>query len=119
MREFVHFALVRAACAVLSYGVYLLMLIWTDYTVAYVGSYVAGIALAYLASARLVFREPLRRKAALAFPLVYVVQFVLGLVLIKLAVQVLAIPEWLALGFSVAITLPLTFLMSRWAVRLT
>lgn len=119
MREFVHFTLVRAGCAVFSYAVYLVMLVWLDYEVAYVGSYVAGIGLAYLASARLVFGEPLRRKAALIFPVVYLVQFFLGFLLIRLAVEVLAVPEWLALGVSVAVTLPLTFVMSRWAVRIT
>ncbi|HEY5806922.1 MAG TPA: GtrA family protein [Povalibacter sp.] len=117
IRQFFHFAVVRAACAVLSYGCYLLLLLWFQYELAYVVSYLVGIGLAYVSSA-FVFKEPLRRTSALVFPVVYVVQFVLGLVLLRFAVEALGIPEALALAFSVAVTLPLTFLMSRWAVRL-
>jgi putative flippase GtrA len=117
IRQFFHFAVVRAACAVLSYGCYLLLLLWFQYELAYVVSYLVGIGLAYVSSA-FVFKEPLRRTSALVFPVVYVVQFVLGLVLLRFAVEAMGIPEALALAFSVAVTLPLTFLMSRWAVRL-
>lgn len=118
LREFVVFVAVRGVCALLSYAVYLVALIWSSYEVAYVASYVIGICIAYIASAMFVFKQPLNRKSALLFPLVYVVQFVLGFFLIRFAVEGLGIPEWLALGFSVAITLPLTFVMSRWVVRL-
>lgn len=118
MREFIRFTLMRIACAVLSYAAYLLALVWVRYEAAYVLSYIFGVALAYYTTARLVFDEPLRRKSALLFPLVYFLQFVLGYVLIRFAVETLGIPEWLGLAFSVAITLPLTFVLSRWIVRL-
>lgn len=116
-REFLLFAFTRAVFALISYGCYLLVLLWFRYEVAYVASYVVGIAIAYYGSAVLVFKEPMRARSALLFPLVYVVQFLVGFVLIWLAVETLHIPEWLALGFSVLITLPLTFVLSRWAVR--
>jgi putative flippase GtrA len=119
MREFAKFVVIRGVCAVLTYAAYLVALIWFRYEVAYVASYVLGIAIAYYTSAVLVFRQPLSRKSALLFPLVYVVQFVLGYFLIKFAVETLHIPEWLGLAFSVAVTLPITFVMSRWVVRLS
>lgn len=117
MREFIFFVFVRGVCAVLSYGCYLLMLIWFRYEVAYVGSYVIGIGLAYLASAMVVFKQPLNRKSAMLFPLVYLIQFVLGLLLLRLAVETFGVPEWAALAVSVILTLPLTYYMSKWAVR--
>lgn len=119
MREFAKFVVIRGICAALSYVAYLVALAWFSYKVAYVASYVFGIGIAYYTSAVLVFREPLSRKSALLFPLVYVIQFILGYYLIKFAVETIHIPEWLGLAFSVAITLPLTFLMSRWVVRLS
>ncbi|WNH50787.1 GtrA family protein [Stenotrophomonas oahuensis] len=117
MQEFAKFILVRGICAVFTYGAYLLALQWWTYEVAYVASYVLGIALAYYSSATFVFGEPLKRRAALLFPLVYVVQFVAGYFLIKVAVEVIHVPEWLALAVSIAVTIPLTFVMTRWVVR--
>ncbi|HEY0332979.1 MAG TPA: GtrA family protein [Stenotrophomonas sp.] len=119
MREFIKFVAVRGACAVLSYAVYLFALIWFSYEISYVASYVFGIGIAYYSSAVLVFREPLSRKSALLFPLVYVFQFLAGYFLIRFAVESLGIPEGWGLAFSVAVTLPVTFLMSRWVVRLS
>jgi len=116
-RQFMQFLLVRGACAVFSYGCYLLLLRWVSYEVSYVVTYILGIGLAYVSSAAWIFKEPLRRTAALVFPLVYVVQFVLGFLLMRLAVEVLGVPEAFALAFSIIVTLPLTFVMSRWAVR--
>ena len=118
MREFVRFTISRAACAVLTYAFYLLLLIISSYEVAYGISYALGIVLAYLTTARFVFKEALRPKSAFAFPLVYLVQFLLGYVLIKFGVEVLEIPKAFGLAFSVAVTLPLTFLLSRWAIKL-
>ncbi|PNS09215.1 GtrA family protein [Solilutibacter silvestris] len=118
MGEFTKFAIARVLCAVLSYGAYLLMLLWFTYQTAYVASYVIGIALAYYSNATLVFNEPLNRKSALLFPMVYVLQFAIGYVLIKLAVESLHIRESLGLAFSVLITLPMTFLLSRWVMRI-
>jgi putative flippase GtrA len=117
IRQFLHFTAVRTACAVLTYACYLLLLIWFRYEIAYVASYLAGIVLAYVSSALVVFKEPLRRSSALLFPIVYLIQFLLGLALLRVAVEHMGIPEALALAFSVAVTLPLTFVMSRWAVR--
>lgn len=117
MQEFAKFVLVRGLCTIVSYGAYLLALIWWNYETAYVASYVIGIGLAYYTSAVFVFGERMNRRSALLFPLVYVVQFVAGYFLIRIAVEVLHVPEWLGLAVSVAFTIPLTFVLTRWIVR--
>ena len=50
-RQFMQFLLVRGACAVFSYGCYLLLLRWVSYEVSYVVTYILGIGLAYVSSA--------------------------------------------------------------------
>lgn len=117
VQEFAKFIIVRGVCAVFTYGAYLLALKWWSYEIAYVASYALGIALAYYSSATFVFGEPLKRRAALLFPLVYLLQFVVGYFLIKVSVEVVHVPEWLALAVSIALTIPLTFVMTRWVVR--
>lgn len=115
--EFLRFSLLRAACSVLSYGLYLLLLLWQPYELAYVVSFVAGVALAYVVNATLVFREPMRGRSALRFPLVYVAQFAIIWVLLRIAVEHAGVPEAIALGLAVLAMLPITFLLSRRVIR--
>ncbi|WP_440225594.1 GtrA family protein [Dokdonella sp. MW10] len=95
-----------------TYLVYLLLLMAVRYEVAYVIAYLVGIVTSYLVNALLVFRQPLDRKAALAFPLVYVVQILLGTVLLRVLVEH-GIDEKVAPLIVIAATIPLTFLMTR------
>lgn len=117
VREVASFVALRVVCAVVTYGVYILLLAWTGYLAAYGIAYALGIVLAYVSNAFLVFKQPINRRSALSFPLVYVVQFLLGLLILRALVEWLRVPEWLGLGLSVLITLPITYVMSRWAIR--
>ncbi|MDQ8051132.1 GtrA family protein [Luteibacter sp.] len=118
IRQFASFVLIRTICTLLSYACYMLLLVWLRYEAAYVASYAFGIVIAYVTSALFVFKQPMRRSSALMFPIVYLVQFLVGLALLKLSVEGLGIGEELAYAVSVLIPLPLTFVMSRWALRL-
>ncbi len=100
----------------LTWLLYLLLLIWLRYELAYALSYVAGIVVSYLISTRFVFRQRMRWRAALLFPLVYAVQFALGFLLLKLLVDRIGVPQALAPLLVIVLTLPITFLMSRWIV---
>jgi putative flippase GtrA len=115
--EFIRFIIVRGLCTVLSYGLYLLLLLKFSYESSYVVAFVVGVLVAYLVNSKFVFREPLRKRAALRFPLVYVFQFFANLILLRVAVEYLHIPATLALAVSIAITIPITFLLSRWVIR--
>lgn len=115
--EFLRFVLVRGACTVVSYALYVVLLRWVRYEAAYVAAFLFGIVLAYIVNALFVFRQPMRRRSALQFPLVYLLQFGASLLLLRLGVETLGISEAYALAFSIAITLPATFLLSRWVLR--
>ncbi len=115
--EFGRFLIVGAANTGAAYAVYLALVHWLRYELAYAIAYAAGIVVAYLLNAGFVFREPLRARSALRFPLVYVVQFVVGIVVLRVAIGVFAAPHWLAFASSIAATVPLTFVLSRRVVR--
>lgn len=115
--EFIRFVLLRAMCTVLSYGLYLALLPWIRYEAAYVIAFVTGVVLAYVVNATVVFREPMRPRSALRFPLVYVVQFALSWLLLRVAVEHFGVPESWALLLAVAATLPVTFVLSRRIIR--
>ena len=112
--EFLRFLIMGGTNTVVAYAIYLLLLQWMRYEIAYTIGYAVGIAMAYGLSAVFVFRKPMQKRSALRFPLVYLAQFLVSLALLRLAVEVIHIPQWLALGFAVVLTIPVTFLLSRW-----
>ena len=101
----------------ISYGGYLLLLHWLHYAAAYTISYVFSILTSYLFSTWFVFRQPLRARTALYYPLVYLVQFLTGYALLRIFVELLQMPAWMAPLLVSTLTIPLTFFMSRSILR--
>jgi putative flippase GtrA len=97
----------------LTWLVYLLFLTQIRYQIAYAMAYCLGIATSYLINSRFVFRQPMRWRSALAFPLVYAMQLILGSILLVVLVKVLNVPVQFAPLVVVVLTLPLTFVLSR------
>ena len=116
-REAIRFLFAGTLNTILTYFFYLLLLSVLPYGVAYTLTYIVGIASAYLLACYLVFQERPRLRSALAFPGVYLVQYLLGVGLLVALVEHLEVSEVLAPLIVVAVTLPVTFLMSRLVVR--
>lgn len=115
--EIVRFLIGGVLNLVVGYGGYLLLLRWLHYDAAYTIAYIISIGVSYLFSALVVFRQPLSARAALRYPLVYLVQFLLGLVLLKLLVDELNVSAQLSPLLVSILTIPVTFLLSRIIVR--
>lgn len=115
--EVLRFLIMGGVNTATTYALSLLLMHWMRYEFAYSIGYVAGIVMAYALSTTFVFRRPMRARSAARFPLVYVLQFVLSIALLHTAVDVFGVPRWLALGLSIAVTMPITFVMSRWVLR--
>ena len=84
-------------CGVINTGVTFLMYLWllwlTSYAIAYTLSYVAGIFLSYWLNTKFVFREPLSISRAHQYPIVYLVQYLLGMAFLFLLVEVVNLSE--------------------------
>jgi putative flippase GtrA len=102
---------------VVGYSVYLLLFHWVRYEVAYAIAYITAIAVSYVFNAMFVFRQPMRVRSALYYPLVYLAQFLLGLILLKVLIGVIHVSAWLAPLLVSVLTIPMTFLLSRIIVR--
>ena len=115
--EFVRFLIMGTTNTLVAYAIYLVLLNWLRYELAYGIGYAVGIVIAYAVSAVFVFRKPMRKRSALRFPLVYVSQFLISLGILRLAVEVAHVPEWLAFAIAVGVTIPITFVVSRWVLH--
>jgi putative flippase GtrA len=89
-----------------------------DYRIAYTLVYVVGIALAYVLQSRFVFEVPLQAHKAFGFPVVYLVQYLFGMASLWLLLDVAGLPASIAALLSIALNVPLGFVLSRfWLTR--
>jgi putative flippase GtrA len=116
-REPVRFVLAGGVNAVTFYAAYLVLLPLTGYAIAYSVIYFAGIFFAYYLSARFVFRRPLQWRHAIQYPLVYVLQYGLGITLTTALIEGLHLHAEYVLALVIVITLPFTFWLARWIIK--
>lgn len=116
-REFGKFLLVGLANTLLSYGVYLALIPLLSYSIAYTIAYVAGFILSYFLNSMWVFKSAPSWKTFFRYPLVYAVQFLINLLCLSLLIEKLFIAEALAPLVVVVLSIPITFVLSRFFLR--
>lgn len=100
----------------LTFGIYVGLKSVLSYQIAYFISWSCGIFIAWLMNSWFVFSSRVSLRSFLRFPLVYLVQYVLGAVLLELFAGVLGLSKTWSPLLVIAMTLPLTFLMTRFAL---
>ena len=118
-REFARFVAFGTVNTFSSYLIYLLLLLLVSYPIAYTLSFACGIFLSYCLNAYFVFGEKLRLSRALQYPLVYLVQYLVGLALLYLLVEVAQISKLAAPFVVVVLTVPITYKLSRYIIKRT
>ncbi len=111
--EFIRFVISGGVNTLLTYGLYVALLLVMPYQAAYALSYVAGIALAYALNTRFVFQEKAQLKTAAQYPLVYLVQYVTSALFLYVLVDLLRLNESLSYFAVIAATVPITYWLSR------
>jgi putative flippase GtrA len=97
----------------LTWGVYLLLERFVSYQAAYLVAYALGIAFSYVFNARFVFRTALSWRSAMAYPLVYIVQYVAAALLLRIFVEYLGLPKAYAPLIVTVVMIPATYVMSK------
>lgn len=100
-----------------TYVLYLVLLQFLGYRTSYTISYLAGIALAYELNRSYVFRARRTLGSMVATPVVYAIQYALGLAVVTVSVRRLGLDERFAPLLAIACTVPVTFLLTRLVFR--
>lgn len=111
--EFFRFLLSGTLSTFLSYLIYLVLLNFLTYLPAYTISYCAGIIISYFLNVLFVFNYPLSISGFLKFPIVYAIQYVIGISMLFLLVGKVAISPQIAMIAVIIVTIPITFITSR------
>lgn len=114
--KFLGFILVGVINTAVTYGLYLLLLVWLHYQVAYAIAYVTGIVLSYLLNATFVFSVSLSWRSFFSFPLVYLVQYAICLMAMYVLVEGFHLNLKLAPLIITAATIPITYILSKWVL---
>jgi putative flippase GtrA len=114
--QFARFLVAGLVNTGVGYGVYLILLHWTTYEVAYAAAYVVGIVVAYVLNSFFVFRSPISLRTALRYPFVYLVQYLFGAILLYGMVSWLGFDRRWAALIALALSVPVSFLLNRIAL---
>lgn len=115
--SFFRFVLSGGANTVLTYLLYLLLILFLDYKVSFTISYVAGMIFSYFANRFFVFNSGRGVNSAILFPVVYLIQYGCGLFIVWCWVGFFSLPEIFAPIVSVALLVPLTYIMMRFVFK--
>jgi putative flippase GtrA len=115
--EFVRFLCVGIANTSFSYTLYILFNLVMPYTVAYTLSYILGVVFSYWLNSKWVFRVQMSFKTFVKFPLVYVAQYAINVVSLRLLVEQVGLSKIVAPFLVIVISIPITFLLGRTVMK--
>lgn len=115
--EFSRFIICGGINTLLTYIIYVVALRFYRYSISYSISFLAGIFIAYYLNSRFVFEQELSLKKAISYPLVYLVQYLLGILALYVLVELLSVNKLIAPLIIVAISVPVTFLLSKLIIK--
>ncbi|MCI3908350.1 GtrA family protein [Pseudomonas viridiflava] len=114
-QDFARFLMSGGFNTALTYGLYLVLLMFLSYNVSYTISYVTGILLAYTLNRFFVFKSHQGLRSVILLPLIYIVQYCLSLVILWCWVEKFQLDARLAPLVAIVLTLPVTFILSKLA----
>jgi putative flippase GtrA len=113
-KRFLRFVICGGLNTLLGYLIYLMLLSVADYRVAFTLSFLISIVFAYGLNARFVFDVKFSWRTLSRYPIVYIIQYVLGFLLLTLEVNLFGFDKRFCPLLNVAIQVPVTFLLNKW-----
>jgi putative flippase GtrA len=115
--EFARFLVAGLANTSLTYLLYLSINLLVQYTIAYTISYCIGIVFSYWLNSYWVFHQRWSWCKLLQYPAIYIVQYIAGLIILYIIVKFFYLSEWIAPLIVIILTVPLTFVLSRFLLK--
>ncbi len=112
-KDFVRFLFVGGLNTLLGIIYYNILVQFMSYGYAITVGYILGIITSYLLNSWIVFRESPMWHKLTQFPIVYLIQYLVSLFVTYVGVEYLDINEQMAYIIAIAVTVPITFTISR------
>lgn len=112
--RFARFLLSGVANTVVTYAIYMFLLLKFSYQISYAVSYMIGILFAFFMNSQFVFKTHQGIRSLLRFPLIYLAQYLGGVVILWVWVEVLGLNQVAAPLVVVIVMLPITYILTRY-----
>ncbi|WP_405104644.1 GtrA family protein [Paenibacillus sp. FSL K6-1217] len=116
-KEFLKFVVSGGINTLTTYLMYLLLLLFLNYSLSYTVSYVSGIFLSYYLNTVFVFKEKMSIEKFLKFPIVYLIQYFINLLMLYILVEHLHLSTKIVPLIVVVVTIPVTFVLSKLIIK--
>jgi putative flippase GtrA len=119
VRRWIHFLIGGGLNTGLTYCLYLVLSYWIDYQVAYAIAYATGIVFAYFFNSKFVFKVQQSWIGMAVYPTIYVVQYLIGALLLNLLVEHLHLHKAFAPILVILLLLPCSYLLNKCVLKIT
>jgi putative flippase GtrA len=113
LNEFARFLIVGLLNTIATYAIFVVFLMVLPYMESYSIAYVAGLAISYWLNSVFVFEKSVAKASPLSFVIVYLVQYLVGALLMWALVTQLSVPPKFGLAIVMLISAPATFVALR------
>ncbi|OMD81300.1 MULTISPECIES: GtrA family protein [Paenibacillus] len=116
-KQFMKFVISGGINTLFTYLVYLLLLQALSYSMSYTISYISGIFLSYYLNTIFVFKEKVTFRKFLKFPIVYLVQYLINLLMLFVLVEYLNLSKQIVPLIVIVVTIPITYTLSKLIIK--
>lgn len=116
-RQWGRFVLAGLVNSSISYGCYWVLATQINYQAAYLIAYALGIIVAYVLNARFVFRVSCSWHGFFAYPIVYLVQYLISATMLEGFVSWLGLSQWIAPLVVIIAMVPKSYLINKIVLR--
>jgi len=102
-----------------TYGIYLILMLFVHYQIAYLIAYIVGVVFAYWFNAVIVFKVPLSWKGLFSYPIIYIIQYTISAFLLNIFVETLQIDKTFAPLMIIIIMIPLTYVLNKYVLLIS
>lgn len=110
--QIIRFMIANGFSTLVMFGLYVVLNFVLKYQISYFIAYVVTVILSYVLTSLFVFKTKMSWQSFMAFPLIYVVQYVTSAIALEILVRLGFSVTYVPL-FVIVLLLPLTYLLSR------
>lgn len=111
--KFIKFIGAGVINTIASYLVYVFLVLFFNYQISYAVAFVFGIGLSFVLNTKYVFEVKQTFKKFSLFPLVYLIQYLLGALMMDFVIELVGINKFLAPLVVTGCLLPVSYFLSK------
>ncbi len=98
---------------VFAYFIFIILFQFLNYNISYSVSFISTIILSYFLNSKYVFKQKLSIRKFIKFPLVYIVQYIFGIIVLNILNIYFQTSNYINMLIVTIVSIPLTFILSK------